>query len=151
MKLTHSRSHATEFIALTAVSPVHSKAALRPPCVDRPSDWDLDAGTPDAWQAAVQICGSCELLTRCAELAQALIQRGTGPRALVWAGVAYDDAGRVVQDLERYRNTSVDERRPIRIVHFGPRPVRTEPAQSAPRRHLVLGSRILRSTGKESA
>ncbi|MCU1648181.1 MAG: hypothetical protein JWN03_8456 [Nocardia sp.] len=151
MKFTPSRSHVAGFIALSAISPVHSRTALRPPCADRPGDWDLDAGTPDTWQAAVRICGTCDLLTRCAELAQTLIERGAGPRASVWAGVAYDDTGRVIEKLERYRNTSIDERRPVRIVHFGPRPARTDSVPRAPHRHLVLGSRVLRSTSRESA
>jgi|GEM_PF-6826999 len=123
-----------------------STAVRRPPCADVPNDWDLDVGTPDSWRTAVQICHACPLFDQCTDLAQDLIERGLGPRAMIWAGVAYDGAGRVVENLDRHRVAAIDHKRPLRIIRNGDRPMRTDPAPAAPQRHLVLGRR-LRPTG----
>ncbi|NUS43793.1 MAG: hypothetical protein HOQ24_08920 [Mycobacteriaceae bacterium] len=73
-----------------------------PPCAAHPDDWDMDVGTPDGWQRAVTACRGCPLLTRCAGQAAALTARGQVPRSMIWAGVGYDSAGRIVHDLARY-------------------------------------------------
>ncbi|MFC9437189.1 hypothetical protein [Nocardia sp. NPDC057030] len=111
-----------------------------------PDDWDLDVGAPDRWKLAVEICQSCPLVARCREFAQSLIERGDAPRGMIWAGVGYDNSGRVVDDLDRYRPTPVDRTRPLRIIRNGPRPVRSGPVPVAPRRHIILG-RPLEPTG----
>lgn len=93
-----------------------SKAIPRPPCAQRPDDWDLDTGTPESWRQAVQICHRCPLLTQCQRMAAALTESGDRPRAMIWAGVGYDNSGRAIQDLDRHCSTPVDSRRPTRIV-----------------------------------
>ncbi|WP_280454732.1 hypothetical protein [Nocardia brasiliensis] len=133
-------------ISTTQAEPVPRKTTARPACEGMSDDWDLDVGTPIRWKAAVRICSSCPLLAQCEEFAQALIARGDGPRALIWAGVGYDNSGRVVEDLDRYRPMPLDRNRPLRIIRNGPRPVRTGPAPVAPHRHLILG-RPLEPTG----
>lgn len=130
MSITYSHSLAPSTAAV---------ASRRPPCADDPSDWDLDVGTPASWRAAVQICHTCPLLANCVQLVEKFIARGDVPRAMIWAGVGYDNAGRVVEHLDRHRTTPIDHKRPMRIVRNGASPVCTEPAASAPRRHLVLG------------
>ncbi|MBF6175670.1 hypothetical protein [Nocardia blacklockiae] len=121
---------------LPSKSPSH-----RPPCADGPDDWDLDVGTPESWRSAIRTCQSCPLFAKCDQLAQALIARGDGPRAMIWAGVAYDSAGRIVENLDRHRAAPIDHKRPLRIIHNGPRPVCTEPAPPTPHRRIVLGRR----------
>ncbi|WP_067900435.1 hypothetical protein [Nocardia vaccinii] len=121
------------------------RTAQRPPCADDPNDWDLDVGTPDSWRAAVQTCFECPLRVTCDQLVQELTARGDGPRAMIWAGVAYDSTGRIVDNLERHRAAPLDHRRPLRIIRTGTRPAAAAPAPSTPRR-IVLGHR-LRPTG----
>ncbi|MGV9411250.1 hypothetical protein ACWDOP_15140 [Nocardia sp. NPDC003693] len=129
-----------------AGAPVLRLRSHRPPCADGPNDWDLDVGTPESWRAAVQTCHGCHLLAHCKQLAQNFIERGDAPRAMIWAGVAYDGSGRVVENLERHRAASVDHKRPMRIIRSGASPLRAEPAPATPRRHLTLG-RPLSATG----
>ncbi|NKY60301.1 hypothetical protein [Nocardia flavorosea] len=64
---------------------------------------------------------------------------------MIWAGVAYDNSGNVIEDLERHRAVPVDHKRPMRIIRNGPRPTHNQPAAPAPKRHIVLG-RPLRPT-----
>ncbi|BCK57300.1 hypothetical protein [Nocardia wallacei] len=125
-----------------------TKSTHRPPCADGPDDWDLDVGTPESWRSAIRTCHSCPLFANCDQLAQTLIARGDAPRAMIWAGVAYDSAGRVVENLDRHRATPIDHKRPLRIIHNGPRPVCTEPAPPTPHRRIVLGRRrVVATTG----
>ncbi|MFF3569930.1 hypothetical protein [Nocardia jiangxiensis] len=121
-------------------------SARRPSCAEGPNDWDLDVGTPDSWRTAVQICQDCPLLSQCAESARALTDRGMGPRSMIWAGVAYDANGRVLENLDRHRIAAVDHKPPLRIIRHSERPRNAERASAVPRRHLVLG-RGLQSTG----
>ncbi len=65
---------------------------------------------------------------------------------MIWAGVAYDAAGRVMENLERHRIAAADRKPPLRIIRHSERPRTAEHAPQVPRRHLVLG-RGLRSTG----
>lgn len=125
-----------------------AKSAQRPPCADVPDSWDLDTGTPDAWHTAVRTCYSCPLIDQCRQLAQSLIRRGDGPRAMIWAGVAYDNSGNIVENLDRHRTVPIDHKRPLRIIRNSPRPKRIQSAPTAPRRHIVLG-RPLRATGTD--
>lgn len=74
------------------------------PCAGSPEAWDLDAGDLIQWLAALRTCReSCPVLEACARLRQQLYPRSgpTGiprdnPRAVIWAGVAYSDEGRVL-------------------------------------------------------
>ena len=132
--------------AAPAAGPVRSDR--RPPCAEVPDSWDLDTGTPETWHSAVRICAGCPLYTQCSRLAQTLIERGDAPRAMIWAGVAYDNSGNVIEDLDRHRTVPIDHKRPMRIIRNGPRPSRGSAVANsgAPKRHLVLG-RPLRPTG----
>ncbi|TLF55274.1 hypothetical protein [Nocardia cyriacigeorgica] len=134
--------------ASNKVSTLPTKAAQRPPCADLPDNWDLDTGTPAAWHAAVETCSRCPLFLQCRQLAQTLIARGDGPRAMIWAGVAYDNSGNVVENLDRHRAVPLDHKRPMRIIRTGARPLGTESVVTAPRRRIVLG-RPLTSTGTD--
>ncbi|WP_282780249.1 hypothetical protein, partial [Nocardia sp. CC201C] len=49
-------------------------------------------------------------------MATALVEAGEGPRAMIWAGVGYDNSGRVIPNLDRHRIAPVDRQRPTRIV-----------------------------------
>ncbi|WP_327146913.1 hypothetical protein [Nocardia sp. NBC_01327] len=133
---------------MATVTAISIRSAARPPCADVPNDWDLDVGTPETWRTAVQICRDCPLLADCSRLAKAFIARGDAPRAMIWAGVGYDNVGRVVDDLDRHRIAPIDRSRPMRIIRSGTSPACTEPALTAPRRHLVLGQ-PLRPTGTD--
>ncbi|MQY23875.1 hypothetical protein [Nocardia macrotermitis] len=130
----------------TFQNPAPIAGSRRPSCADGPNDWDLDVGTPDSWRAAVRICQECPLLNDCAESVRTLTDRGMGPRSMIWAGVAYDATGRVLENLDRHRITPLDHKPPLRIIRHSERPRGTENAPAAPRRHLILG-RGLRPTG----
>ncbi|WP_157762655.1 hypothetical protein [Nocardia yamanashiensis] len=136
--------------ALSSVPAVHSAttSSKRPPCADDPSDWDLDVGTPETWRNAMRVCHDCPLLASCTQLVETFTARGDVPRAMIWAGVPYDNVGRIVEDLDRHRTVPIDHKRPMRIVRTGAAPARAEPAPETPRRHLVLG-RSLRPTGTD--
>ncbi|MBF6351369.1 MULTISPECIES: hypothetical protein [Nocardia] len=110
-----------------------------------PDSWDLDSGNPEAWRTAIRTCYGCPLFDQCSRLAQSLIERGDAPRAMIWAGIAYDNSGNIIEDLERHRAVPVDHKRPMRIIRNGPRPASHQPAAPAPKRHIVLG-RPLRPT-----
>lgn len=70
------------------------------PCRDDPAGWDIDRSGVLALWAAVRACRmDCPLLDSCRMVARS----GRVPvRAMVWAGVVYDDRGRTV-DLNRPR------------------------------------------------
>ncbi|MEV0032796.1 hypothetical protein [Nocardia sp. NPDC050793] len=126
------------------MSPVEQ--AQRPPCAAVPDCWDLDIGSPASWRIAVQTCGTCPLLAKCHQLAESLTERGQAPRAMIWAGIGYDNSGNVVENLDRYRVASNEHRRLLRIVRNGERRPRADVAADIPRRHIVLG-RGLKPTG----
>ncbi|WP_157121181.1 hypothetical protein [Nocardia miyunensis] len=146
MAIMHTNRPADESPAPTQVSAIRGRSTRRPPCADGPDNWDMDSGTPDSWRAAVRICSECPLYTNCRELVETLTARGNGPRGMIWAGVAYDAAGKIVENLDRHRVGLIDHKRPLRIIHNGERPVGAESASPAPQRRIVLGHR-LRPTG----
>jgi hypothetical protein len=88
----------------------------RAPCSDHPDDWDLDSGSPESWRRAIATCHSCELLASCSSLASTLTAQGQSPRAMIWAGVPYDNSGNVIDDLDRYRSGHAEPRRPTQII-----------------------------------
>ncbi|WP_157573990.1 hypothetical protein [Nocardia jejuensis] len=147
MSITHtlSRIYLAPANAKTTAAPGKSN---RPPCAEDPSAWDLDVGTPESWRIAVEICQHCPLLIQCRGRAENFIARGDAPRAMIWAGVGYDNAGKIVENLDRHRIAPVDRNRPMRIIRTSADPNRAEPALRAPRRHLVLGQ-PLRPTGTD--
>lgn len=148
MSITRICSSGAKYVAPVDVSTSTPKNSVRPPCAGSPADWDLDAGGPEAWRSAVRVCASCPLADRCAQLAQTFIDRGDTPRAMIWAGVAYDNSGRVIENLDAHRPALIDHKRPVRIIRTGRRPRDAAPALPAPRRHFVLG-RPLAPTGTD--
>ncbi|WP_280472022.1 hypothetical protein [Nocardia cyriacigeorgica] len=126
-------------LAAPRITTIPARTSARPPCADTPDNWDLDAGTPEAWRTAVNTCSGCPVLAQCRQLAEMLIARGDYPRSMIWAGTAYDASGHVVDDLDKHRVAALDNKRPMRIIRNGPRPSRIESTSGAPRRHLVLG------------
>ncbi|MGK8503865.1 hypothetical protein [Nocardia asiatica] len=148
MSITRTLPMDAGSLATAKVSSIPAKSNQRPPCADVPDNWDMDTGNPDAWRAAVRTCQSCPLLAQCQQLAQSLTARGDGPRAMIWAGVAYDNSGGVIENLDRHRAAPIDHKRPMRIIRNGPRPLRTVSTLPAPRRHIVLGQ-PLKPTGTD--
>lgn len=80
------------------------RRAMAAPCARSPEAWDLDAGDLTQWLAALRTCReSCPMLAACVSMRQQLYP-GSGsaaaprdnPRAVIWAGVAYSDEGRVL-------------------------------------------------------
>lgn len=132
---------------------VSVKNTPRPPCAERPDDWDLDTGNPETWRHAVATCNDCPLLRQCAQLAATLTDRGHTPRAMIWAGVGYDNAGNVIGDLSRHRTTPVDRRPPTIIIRTAPsfrehitehRTTQCEATPAVPRRQIVIRRGIRR-------
>lgn len=68
------------------------------PCRENPAGWDIDqSGSAELW-AAVRACRvDCPLLAACAAVARS---GRVSVRAMVWAGVVYDERGRVL-DLNK--------------------------------------------------
>ncbi|NUS42317.1 MAG: hypothetical protein HOQ24_01270 [Mycobacteriaceae bacterium] len=92
---------------------------MQPPCAERPDQWDIDVGGPEAWQRAVAVCNDCPLLPQCQALANELQNRGIGPRAMIWAGVGYDGSGRVIRNLNIYRHGRGRNPLPLTIRRTG--------------------------------
>lgn len=96
---------------------------LRPPCAQCPDAWDLDFGDPQTWQHAVRTCYACPMFTQCRAQAEALVRRGQAPRAVIWAGRAYDNSGRIIRNLDHYRGSAGLTTKPsTRITHLAPTP-----------------------------
>jgi hypothetical protein len=134
---SHTEVHVCDAAESTParIGTVHQLAAVitgattptkpKPPCAANPGDWDLDTGTPDIWQEAVRTCHGCLILAQCREFAGTLTVRGTPPRSMIWAGVAYDGSGEVIENLDQHRVGPVGRRQLLRIV-------RTEPVYPRP-------------------
>jgi hypothetical protein len=90
-----------------------------PLCAAKPDDWDLDIGTPDIWLEAVRTCHDCLILAQCRERVATLTGRGMPPRSMIWAGVAYDGFGKVIENLDRHHARPIEKRPPSRIVRIG--------------------------------
>lgn len=116
------------------------RADERPPCAVHPTDWDMDSGSTEGWRAAIQVCRGCPLLSACQAYAERLAAQGEGPIAMIWAGVAYDPHGRIVEDVQYYCKPS-DHRRRFRIFRMSHTTAASTctPRMPAPRRHIVLG------------
>lgn len=71
---------------------VHT-AAVPPseiPCTSDPAAWDVDVADAGQLQRAIGKCAyECPIFAACKAAA-------TDPRAMVWAGIAYDDEGRQI-------------------------------------------------------
>lgn len=107
-------------------APVGSRTSMTgPPCAARPDSWDLEVGTPETWRQAVRTCHECPFFADCAKLANKLTRAGQGPRAMIWAGVAYDCAGRVIGNLDHYHPPG-KQNRVTKIVHIPSQVSRTK-------------------------
>lgn len=128
------------------------RRAPRPPCADRPCDWDLDTGTPDSWRRAIQICLHCPLRGPCTRLVGTLVADGRNPRGMIWAAIGYDSSGQVIRSLDEYYSRVLRQRgdewtalgqqqKVVRIVRKG------NAAVSAPSRNSstwpIAGRRII--------
>ncbi|MBL1079744.1 hypothetical protein JK358_35620 [Nocardia sp. 2] len=82
------------------------------------------------------------MLQGCQDLVETLAARGDGPRAMIWAGVGYDNSGKAIDNLDRYRGAPSETRRPLRIIRTGGDPVHAESALRAPARRIILGRQI---------
>jgi len=126
--------------------PSSGRTTIAPPCAGRPDDWDLDVGTPDTWRAAVRTCQACPLQLACAERAATLSSRGEAPRAMIWAGVGYDNSGNIIASLEHHRVVPADVKRPMVTIRTSRAVLalvddamtRTSIPTVAPRRRIVL-------------
>ncbi|MCU1643819.1 MAG: hypothetical protein JWN03_4094 [Nocardia sp.] len=87
----------------------------RVPCSAKPTDWDLDASGPDEWHRSIETCQRCPVFSQCDNLAQVFAAAGIGPRGMIWAGVAYDNNGRIVLDINQHKNSLVPHG-PMRIT-----------------------------------
>lgn len=58
---------------------------------------------------------------------------------MIWAGIAYDNSGNVIENLDRHRTVPIDHKRPMRIIRNGPRPTHGAAVAGTPKRHIVLG------------
>src|SRR5664279_2475275 len=73
-------------------------------CTDDPDSWDLDSGDVKRWLRAIRMCReSCPFLAECAAArtrmypATADVQFSRSmPSGVIWAGIAYSDAGYVL-------------------------------------------------------
>lgn len=143
------------------------RAELVTPCAEYPEDWDLDAGSPERWRRAAQLCHeACPLREPCAARAQALIGRNTPPVAMIWAGIAYNRRGKAIKDLDKYHATrhkavtAISRREgTMTIVRVGPVPEKSSAAiRSQALRsgsgirngpvHLIIPRRVSHSCGQ---
>lgn len=78
--------------------------------------WDLDAGDLSSWMRAQHTCvEGCPLLAECAAQRDRLYPRtGTGPQAVIWAGVAYGDTGQVLDKRGLRRRAATQRSRHTR-------------------------------------
>lgn len=127
--------------------------APQPPCAARPDNWDLDVGSKKAWHMAISICLNCPMLESCRMSAKELTAQGIGPRSMIWAGVAYNAVGRIVDDIDHYHPPSRTKPSILRIVRTAAADSNlptSSPAQAV-RRHFVIGHRNPQSTSHRSA
>ncbi|MEU7766879.1 hypothetical protein AB0B25_17355 [Nocardia sp. NPDC049190] len=119
------------------------------PCAEQPERWDLGTGTAETWMESRQICLRCPLRAPCARRAAHMVEVGWPPREMLWAGVGYDRAGNVIQDLARYSRPKPRRRRRHSVI-VGPKFVDVLPSSATDRstrhslgtpRTIVFGQR----------
>ena len=73
-------------------------SAVPPPtalaCAIDPQSWDLDEGSYRAGLDARAECFRCLRLAECRQELSAMVDAGTPPQSMVWAGVAFSHRGR---------------------------------------------------------
>lgn len=124
--------------------PAHpALSTSQPPCAVRPDDWNLDVGSKQTWYTAIDTCLSCPMLDSCRMYAETLTAQGEGPRSTIWAGVAYNAAGRIIDDIGLYHPPSRTKPGILRIVRTtaANSNLSTSDPPQAVRRHLVIGRR----------
>jgi len=89
-------------------------------CTDDPDSWDLDSGDVKRWLRAIRMCReSCPFLAECVAArtrmypATADVQFSRSmPSGVIWAGIAYSDAGYVLSEhLLRRLGSTIRNRR----------------------------------------
>jgi hypothetical protein len=143
-------THQLTTVTVRATTPIKPK----PPCANRPDDWDLDVGTPDIWSEAVRTCRQCPILAQCCELVATLTAHGMPPRSMIWAAIGYDGSGNPIENLDRHRARPIPHKQPLRIVRTGPAYVPAsrqrlpdDSCPATPRRTIILRRRRLSPTG----
>lgn len=105
---------------LDEVRPCRSQAGRT---ADAPRlSWDLDVGELPSWVRAQHVCvEDCPLLSQCTEQRDRLYPRtGTGPQAVIWAGVAYGDTGQVLDKRGLRRRAATQRSRGLRDKSVDP-------------------------------
>lgn len=89
-----------------------SSKTWRGPCVD-PGEgisWDLDQGDLNSWSRALRTCQeACPFKTECTRGRDEMYSGSVRPAGVIWAGVAYSDAG-VVLDASGLRRLAASRR-----------------------------------------
>lgn len=92
------------------VGPCH--ASGRNAAADDPHEsWDLDVGDVQSWLRAQRVClEQCPFLVTCQTRRTRLYPHpARNPQAVIWAGVAYSDTGRIL-DTAGLRRLSATQR-----------------------------------------
>ena len=92
------------------VGPCHAKGQDR--TTDQPhASWDLDVGDVQSWLRAQRVClEQCLFLVACTARRTSLYPHpARNPQAVIWAGVAYSDTGRIL-DTAGLRRLSATQR-----------------------------------------
>ena len=82
--------------------------------------WDLDIGESVSWWRAVQMCSDCPVRELCTQMRAEMFPTGN-PSGVIWAGVAYSETGRVLDQaglrrLGSTRRNRVNRGRPRSAV-----------------------------------
>ena len=92
------------------VGPCHESG--RNATADHPHEsWDLDVGDVQSWLRAQRVClEQCPFLDACTTQRRSLYPYpAQNPQAVIWAGVAYSDTGRIL-DTAGLRRLSATQR-----------------------------------------
>ncbi|WP_283261130.1 hypothetical protein [Rhodococcus sp. IEGM 1379] len=73
-------------------------------CAVDPQSWDLDEGSYRAGLDARAECFRCSRLADCREELSEMVDAGTPPRSMMWAGVAFSHRGRPIASDEALRS-----------------------------------------------
>lgn len=72
--------------------------------------WDLDNGDLSSWSRALRTCQEvCPFKALCVQLREEMYPGSVRPAGVIWAGVAYSDAG-VVLDASGLRRLAASRR-----------------------------------------
>lgn len=66
-------------------------------CRAQPHHWQLDNGDESKWRRAIELCGTCPLLTQCHTELEGLLAEQKPPVEMIFAGRAFDNDGNEVE------------------------------------------------------